>query len=78
MYIVHTKSFAAVQLSLTRVVTHSGNGGEGLALRGDTVLLKVETLQQQGEILFRVLKGVCVCVCVCVGGRGARRMYYKY
>ena len=62
IHVVHTKSFVAVQLSLTRVVTHSGNGGEGLALRSDTVLLKVETLQQQGEILFRVLK------CVCVGG----------
>lgn len=64
IHVVHTKSFVAVQLSLTRVVTHSGNGGEGLALRSDTVLLKVETLQQQGEILFRVLK----CVCVCGGG----------
>ena len=44
--IVHIESLVAVQLSLTGVVTHSGNGGEGLALRGDTVLLKVETLQQ--------------------------------
>lgn len=39
---------------LTRVVAHGGNSGEGLALRGNAVLLEVEALQQQVEILFRV------------------------
>lgn len=42
----HTESIVIVQLGLTRIVAHSGNGGEGLALRGHTVLLEVETLQQ--------------------------------
>ena len=39
---------------LTRVIAHGGNSGEGLALRGNAVLLEVEALQQQVEILFRV------------------------
>ena len=49
----HDKCSAHIP-TLTRVVAHGGNSGEGLALRGNAVLLEVEALQQQVEILFRV------------------------